>query len=650
MRPSFLDDMGWAMGEVYGAVTDRILINLAHYFPYLKPGEKIPGSFEYQARMLAQMGQVNRETAAIIMQSLGGADEALFNVLSEAIKEGLKNEEPKLRKAAEKGLLNGEGFVPPEVTPNQMQAFQSYYRQAADKLNLVNTVMLESTQQAYLATVADMANKITATQGILNVAAGEVVTGVSTFNQALHSAVGKMVQNGLTGFVDHAGHNWSPEAYVAMDIRTTVANTARDAVFERNQEYGNDLYQVSTHDGARPLCYPWQGKVISTSGRRGTTEDLDGNQITIHSEDEIESFRYGGGLFGVNCGHYPMVFIPGFSTIKGKPQSEEENAKAYQESQQQRALERKVRAEKRDLEVLKAQGASEDQIKAQREKVRQASQNVQDFCDKTGRARHRDREYAPVNTKFPNPDTYNAASFPTQERDKILDTLRGQRQGMAQPTPAQTETIETNANGKAYTQAEKDAVEYYVSGDGMWVNQYLRDPSGYVQENGALTGEDRQFIKALDSATKKENVTDKLLYRSVDAQAVFGKMTDMDFDNLRNAVVYGDTSRPAQAALNKASGKIGTRVNEKGFMSTTRDAETAYAWNGYTGSTKDITLEMNVPDGIKGFDVEKMFEVEEMQQHEVLLQRDLTYKVEGIERRDSEDGSVIVVKASILKP
>ena len=400
MRPSFLDDMGWAMGEVYGAVTDRILINLARYFKYLKPGEKIPGSFEYQARMLAQMGQVNRETAAIIMQSLGGADEALFNVLSEAIMEGLKNEEPKLRKAAEKGLLNNS-LIPPEVTSNQMQAFQSYYRQAADKLNLVNTVMLESTQQAYLATVANVTNQIAKTQSILNVAAGEVVTGVSSFNQALHSAVGKMVQNGLTGFVDHAGHNWSPEAYVAMDIRTTVANTARDAVFERNEEYGNDLYQVSTHDGARPLCYPWQGKVISTSGRRGTTEDLDGNQITIHSEDEIESFRYGGGLFGVNCGHYPMVFIPGFSTIKGQPQSEEENAKAYQESQQQRALERKVRAEKRDLEVLKAQGASEDQIKAQQEKVRQASQNVQEFCDKTGRARHRDREYAPIDAKWP---------------------------------------------------------------------------------------------------------------------------------------------------------------------------------------------------------------------------------------------------------
>ena len=401
MRPSFLNDMSWAMAEVYEAVTDRILINLAHYFPYLKPGEKVSGSFEYQARMLGQMGQVNRETVAIIMQSLGGADEALRKVLSDAIIEGLRTEEPKLRKAAMQGLLNGSGILPPEVEPGMMQAFQTYYRQSADRLNLVNTVMLESTQQAYTATVADITNKIAVTQSALNVAAGEVVTGVSTFNQAVKSAVGKMVDNGLTGFIDHGGHHWSPEAYVAMDVRTTTANVARQAVFERNEEYGNDLYQVSTHDGARPLCYPWQGKIISSSGRRGTTTDLDGNEITIHSEDEIESFRYGGGLFGVNCGHYPMVFIPGFSTIKGEPQDPEENAKTYAESQQQRALERKVREGKRDLEVLKAQGAPEDQIKTQQQRVRQASQDVNDFCEQTGRARHRDREYAPVNATFP---------------------------------------------------------------------------------------------------------------------------------------------------------------------------------------------------------------------------------------------------------
>ena len=48
MRPSFLDNMSWAMAEVYGAVTDRILVNLAKYFPYIKQGGEPLELFEYQ--------------------------------------------------------------------------------------------------------------------------------------------------------------------------------------------------------------------------------------------------------------------------------------------------------------------------------------------------------------------------------------------------------------------------------------------------------------------------------------------------------------------------------------------------------------------------------------------------------------------------
>lgn len=401
MRPRFLDEMSWRMAEVYEATTDRILVNLAKYFPMIKDSGEVKGAFEYQARMLAQLGQVNRESVDIIVDSLGGADAALRQCLENSILEALRYEEPKLRKAAEQGLLNGGGLLPPEVTPNQLQAFKTYYAQSADKLNLVNTVMLESTEDAYRATVADIAARIDRTQGILNMETGDVVTGVNSYNAAMRDGVKKMVANGLTGYIDHGGHKWTPESYVAMDIKTTLFNTAREAVWERNQEYGNDLYQVSAHDGARPLCYPWQGQVLSTSGRTGTTTDLDGNTILIHSEDEVESFRYGGGLFGVNCGHYPMPFIPGISVIHAEPQDPEENAKTYAESQQQRALERKLRNEKRDLAVLKAQGASEAEIDAQKARVRKASNDIDNFCDETGRTRRRDREYTPVNATWP---------------------------------------------------------------------------------------------------------------------------------------------------------------------------------------------------------------------------------------------------------
>jgi hypothetical protein len=141
--------------------------------------------------------------------------------------------------------------------------------------------------------------------------------------------------------------------------------------------------------------------VISRSDWTGTVEDLDGNKVHVYAQSET-SYGQAAGLFGVNCKHYPMTFIPGFSTLKGEPQEPEENKKAYAESQEQRALERKLRAERRDLEVMKAQGASEEAIKAQRAKVRKASEDIDQFCEDTGRARRRNREYTPINATFPD--------------------------------------------------------------------------------------------------------------------------------------------------------------------------------------------------------------------------------------------------------
>lgn len=400
MNPRFIDEMSWRMGEVYAAVTDRILINLARHFKYIAAG-KTPGSgWDYQVRKLAEMGKVTKETEAIILQSMAGGDEALRETLEETIRQSLKPIEKPLREAAERGLLMGEGFIPPEVSASQMQAFTAFYQQSADKLNLVNTVMLESTKNAYQKTVADIANKINATQGILNKATGEVVTGVTSINQAIHDSVQEMVENGITGFIDRGGHHWSPEAYVTMDIRTTLANTGREAIFEQMSTYGDDLYMVSWHDGARPLCYPWQGKVISRDDNSREVKDLDGNTVHVYRQSET-TYGEPAGLFGINCKHYPIPFIPGYTQLREPVQNEEENAKDYEESQKQRALERTYRYEKRDLAVLKAQGASEEEIKAQRARVSNARTNLNDFCEETGRARRSGRERTPIKAEWP---------------------------------------------------------------------------------------------------------------------------------------------------------------------------------------------------------------------------------------------------------
>ena len=400
MNPRYIESLSWRFAEVYEACVNQILINMARHFPYLKAGQHV-GSWDYQVRKLAEMGQVNKETVEIMMQMLGGADEALRADLQAAIMDGLKDAEPALRKAAQAGMLNG-GTVP-KLSLDQMQAFASYYRQSADGLNLVNTVMLESTQAAYAATVADIASRIDKAQGVLNIATGEVIAGTESINQAIRQGVKNMVDIGLTGFIDHGGHHWTPEAYVAMDVRTTMANAAREAVFERNDDYGNDLYQVSWHNGARPLCYPWQGKVISKIDWIRDAEDDEGNPVQVYAQSDT-TYGEPAGLFGINCGHYPIPFVSGFSRIRSPKQDEQENDKEYEESQQQRKLERQLRDEKRDLEVMKAQGASKEEIAFQKDRIKQASNDLDQFCYETGRARRTSREGSPVRAVWDTPD------------------------------------------------------------------------------------------------------------------------------------------------------------------------------------------------------------------------------------------------------
>lgn len=419
MNPAFLDNMSWEMAEVYGAITDQILINIARYFPYFNASDIPKSAFEYQAVMLAQMGQVNRDTIRIIRNNLSGADKALTRCLEQAVIDAVRKAEPELLKGVKAGIIR-PGNVPAVLSPNQYRAFNLYYQQAAQKLNLVNTVMLESTKQAYQATVADISNRVQVAQTALDIAAGETVTGVSSWNQALRHSMDRLKANGITGFIDHAGHRWSAESYVAMDIRSTVYNTGRAAVWETNQSFGNDLYIVSYHDGARPLCYPWQNKVISSTNNARTVTDLDGNEIPVYAQSDT-SYGMAAGLFGINCKHYPSPFIPGVSVLYDQSNipSEKENEKIYEQTQQQRALERKLREEKRDLLMAKAQGAPAEEIKALRERCRQTSDDIDTFCDETGLPRRQNREGVFTQREFPAADTYDPKEFVRDQKDAI---------------------------------------------------------------------------------------------------------------------------------------------------------------------------------------------------------------------------------------
>jgi len=101
----------------------------------------------------------------------------------------------------------------------------------------------------------------------------------------------------------------------------------------------------------------------------------------------------------------------------------------------------------------------------------------------------------------------------------------------------------------------------------MYINNYLRGRN--LEEMGEMQESDRELIKDLDGATNRTQDND-VLYRSVDATAVFGNMSQSDYENLYNHLKYGDAPSPrVKAMLEQANGKT---VTDAGYMSTKHQA------------------------------------------------------------------------------
>lgn len=207
-----------------------------------------------------------------------------------------------------------------------------------------------------------------------------------------------------------------------------------------------------------------------------------------------------------------------------------------------------------------------------------------------------------------------------------------------------------NKNTKAvdpyyFTDDQAEAIQWYVSGEGQFINQYHRGRVG--GDFGELSDMEKELSDLLDEATHRALPDDiHTLYRSVDAEAVFDGITDTQYEFLRSHLLYDDNQKytlsQIDGIVDSAKGKT---ITEKGFMSTTKDRELATDWGGFTGSDKPIVLIFDdIPKGVQGADL-KLFDIEGDEQSEVLLARDTKYQITDVFGKDG----TIFVKAK-LKP
>lgn len=196
-----------------------------------------------------------------------------------------------------------------------------------------NLKMPANVQRAYLEVVAQ--------------AVAQVNSGMAGYEKATRDAVLKLARRGVS-VVEYKSGAWA-QADVAMrrHIRTQVAQAGSRNTLDLMEETGHDLVQTSSHGGARPSHAKWQGRVFSLSGKS-------------KKYPPFSRTGYGAvdGLCGANCKHDFGIYVEGqpLRYERDPDGGDEKREERYQAEQKQRAIEREIRATKREATALKAAG------------------------------------------------------------------------------------------------------------------------------------------------------------------------------------------------------------------------------------------------------------------------------------------------------
>lgn len=412
------------IADTYSELEAMLLSHIAEQLA-ANPDTLINATSEWRIKLLAQMGRVNKETAKIIAAKTGKVPSEVEKVVEQAI-----------NKVLVENAVSGKS-----VSAHIENAMKSFDRQAViNKYNQVNTVMQYKAKQAFVNGVNSVADRFERKRqaeiadkqeylDVLNKNALAVTVGEKSRTEAIRETIGQMCDKGIPAFVDASGRQWSPEAYVNMDIRNTAKNSALAAQWSVMDELEQDVILISSHSGARPKCAPYQGKLYSRSGKSGTIKDARGREYTYEPLSST-SFGEPDGIFGINCGHRPRGVTEGMFISHEEIYSEKENSEEYEKICEQRRQERKIRADKNKRDALKSAGDNEGAKELSR-KITAENKELKAYCEREGLSYREDRTRGYGATKsnkitLPKPSQDNSQFYKPVVVDKS-DQINAQR-------------------------------------------------------------------------------------------------------------------------------------------------------------------------------------------------------------------------------
>lgn len=364
-----IEDISRPLIVIYERMEDSLIENVASMldYRYTSDGADI---MEWQLRKLQQMGALRQENIRAIARHARKTEAEIIGILTEAGYGAINADDIIYREAFNKGILSGAA-IPARYSPVLQSILDNAIANAKDYYNLINTTALESANAQFMSAI--------------NQTYLEVVTGVSDYQSAVRKAVRQLADQGITGMTYTSVNGRTTRNHVDVAARrailTSSAQTAGRMQIARAGEWGSNLVEVSSHIGARPTHAAWQGAIYS----------IDGGTAQYPNLANATGYGTAGGLCGVNCRHVFYPFFEGLSTQRYNPYDQAYNDRVYEQSQQQRQLERNIREQQRRVTAFEAVGDTEAAYQA-KAKLREAKANMESFIDATGRTRRRERE------------------------------------------------------------------------------------------------------------------------------------------------------------------------------------------------------------------------------------------------------------------
>lgn len=469
---------------------------------------QLPGAARYEAWLANQYGMHYEEMVKVVAELTKKSESEVKNLFEEAGLLTLENDQM---------IYDNHNISPIDIRNNStlsQMLTEMYTRTNGELKNYTRTTLQNMPDEFYHA---------------MDKAYTAVASGVESYSKAISDTVEELAKAG-SHVTYPTGHKDTIEVAVRRAVLTGLNQGAAQISLQNAIDNGFEYVVVDAHLGARvndenkiANHAGWQGKIFKIEGKTKDYGNL--KEETGFPGDPL-------GLCGYNCRHnfYPYMLGDPNPFEKDIP-DEKENRKAYENSQKQRSMERKIRESKRNLMGLqtcidnckdeKAKFELQQEYNKKADRLQKQNKAYKEFCEENGLKTEQDRlKAAGWNRKSADYARSGAKQYKEAEKSEGVPAM--ELKGKAYSVYSDDE-IKTMAN---QTQAIADK---YVKKESKWSGNIIVD-------NGAeLYGK----LWNCDIVTRSETSPHIILHEQLHAKSIsyFDKETYMKNQKIEEATV-----------------------------------------------------------------------------------------------------------------